>query len=63
MIKIMIDYTGKPQLIRSYTVPYSVARAIETLIGRYNDKYCERHENQERIVRDILEMECTNPNQ
>lgn len=63
MIKITINYTSKPQFVKSYTVPYSVARAIETLISRYNDRYCERYENQERIAQDILEWECTNPNQ
>lgn len=63
MTKITIDYTGRPQSAKRYSVPYAVARAIETLIGGYNDKYYERLENQERIAQDILEWECTNPNQ
>jgi hypothetical protein len=63
MTKITIDYTGRPQSAKSYIIPYAVARAIETLIGGYNEKDYERLESQERIIQDILEWECTNPNQ
>ena len=35
MIKITIDYG---EVVQAYAVPYSVARAIETLIGRYETK-------------------------